>query len=419
MVHYFYHINYYKYTMFAFIQTAIEKPRLETAKRPVKVRQVTYQLNPSGDAGNSFYTTLQTCTNELMGFLNPLVEKYTISYIEYLKKQQTESVRSSDEYCFELVILGILWNNHHQKAKNSIGFINRLLTNLYEMRTTYPKLKNSIDKVRGLTSTLFLYQDLPEQNGLKLPSDLNDFAKLLSWMQATGEYKQEYLRLLEWVAFLKFSNVDFEGFRQDVLRAATIFEWLSVKYLRQYTASVRNYVAENKSRYEWKENVLFCSRPVNEYHLNMVGAEIMNRALKSGFDSAEKKVVLLPACMRLFTDERCKAEVNGLDLVCASCNSACNVARTAKQGQREGFTVRLIPHSSGFSDWLKQWEGTKDTGVVGVACVLNLLTGGYEMQSLKIPAQCVFLEHTACEKHWQKNHYPAAIEAGQLSKILH
>ncbi|MBI2419507.1 MAG: DUF116 domain-containing protein [Ignavibacteriales bacterium] len=405
--------------MFAFIQTAIEKPRLETAKQPVKVRQVTYQLNPSGDAGSSFYTTLQTCTNELMGFLNPLVEKYTSNYIEYLKKQNTVSLRTPDEYSFELIILGVLWNNHNQKAKNSSRIVNRLLAKLYEMRTSHPNWKNNIDKIRGITSTLFLYQDFQEHSGLTLPANLDEFEKLLSWMQATGEYKQEYIRLIEWIAFLKSSKVDFEEFRQDILRATTIFEWLSVKYLRSFTSSVNDYIEENRHRYEWKENVLFCSRPVNEYHLNMIGAEIMNRALKPGFDSADKKVVLLPACMRLFTDERCKAEVNGLDLVCASCNSACNVARTTKQGQREGFTVRLIPHSSGFSDWLKQWEGTTETGVVGVACLLNLLTGGYEMQSLKIPAQCVFLEHTACEKHWQKNHYPAAIEAGQLSKILH
>lgn len=49
----------------------------------------------------------------------------------------------------------------------------------------------------------------------------------------------------------------------------------------------------------WRKDVIFCVSRRAEYHLNMVGAEIMNRAYRERFIKTPKKAVLLPACMCL------------------------------------------------------------------------------------------------------------------------
>ncbi|NJK98458.1 MAG: DUF116 domain-containing protein [Bacteroidales bacterium] len=53
-----------------------------------------------------------------------------------------------------------------------------------------------------------------------------------------------------------------------------------------------------------------------------------------------------------------------------------------------------------------------------MACVLNLLKGGYEMQKLNIPSQCVFLDYCGCQKHWHKNGIPTDLNSNQLQKIV-
>lgn len=84
---------------------------------------------------------------------------------------------------------------------------------------------------------------------------------------------------------------------------------------------------------------------------------------------------------------------------------------------KQGVCTVLIPNSTGFSRYLKLRENSKDTGLTGVACVFNLLTGGYEMQKLNIPSQCVFLDSCGCKKHGLSGQ-SARINFQQLNKLV-
>ncbi|HEY1406364.1 MAG TPA: DUF116 domain-containing protein, partial [Spirochaetota bacterium] len=83
-----------------------------------------------------------------------------------------------------------------------------------------------------------------------------------------------------------------------------------------------------------------------------------------------------------------------------------------------GATIYLIPHSSDFSRFLIKWKNNQETGLVGVACVLNLLTGGYEMKRLGIVSQCVFLDFSGCRKHWDREGFPTELNINRLITIL-
>jgi hypothetical protein len=80
--------------------------------------------------------------------------------------------------------------------------------------------------------------------------------------------------------------------------------------------------------------------------------------------------------------------------------------------------VYVIPHSSDFTKWLERWKDTREVGVVGVACVLNLFTGGYEMKDLNIPSQCVLLDYCGCQNHWHHEGIPTDIDQKQLLQTL-
>ena len=114
----------------------------------------------------------------------------------------------------------------------------------------------------------------------------------------------------------------------------------------------------------------------------------------------------------------CKAKSDGKELVCAQCNKHCNIGKIANKLNQHDVTPYLIPHSSDFSKFLIKWKDNKDIALIGIACVLNLLTGGYEMKRLNIASQCVFLDYCGCKKHWHKDGFSTNLNFNQLTQII-
>ncbi|OCL25722.1 hypothetical protein U472_15455 [Orenia metallireducens] len=131
----------------------------------------------------------------------------------------------------------------------------------------------------------------------------------------------------------------------------------------------------------------------------MVGARIINQAFEEEFKSTKEKIVLLPTCMRRKSAADCKAQKDGLNMICSACSQECNINQINQIAQEEDFRVVMISHSSDFSKFLEKWQNQDEIELVEVACVLNLLLGGYEMKRVSIPVQCVLLDYCGCENH--------------------
>jgi hypothetical protein len=88
-------------------------------------------------------------------------------------------------------------------------------------------------------------------------------------------------------------------------------------------------------------------------------------------------------------------------------------------GKKFGFEVFLVPHeSSVFSgDAGKQLIG-EGAGIVGIACVSNLVAGGWKAKALGMPPQCVLLDHCGCRKHWHEKGISTDINMKQLRHVL-
>lgn len=73
-----------------------------------------------------------------------------------------------------------------------------------------------------------------------------------------------------------------------------------------YYRTVTAFVQQQTPFYRWREDRFSCLRSRVEYHLNMVGAEILNRAFRDEFLTAERTTVLLPGCMRFHAEDVCE-----------------------------------------------------------------------------------------------------------------
>jgi hypothetical protein len=55
--------------------------------------------------------------------------------------------------------------------------------------------------------------------------------------------------------------------------------------------------------------------------------------------------------------------------------------------------------------------------LVAVACLLNLVPGGYEMRELGLNAQCVLLDYCGCIKHWHPEGFPTDLNIDRLLNL--
>ncbi len=379
-------------------------------------KRVTYSLvNYQKDSG-SFYIDLAIFTDSVLDDLDPETEGFVKDFCSFLDEEKIEPLRSRNEYVVEFLMIGVYWNTYSGNALKTGNLSKRLLNTLYKQRKRFPEYKTEIDKVRGYLAYIFLEK---HRNTRSVTFNLSGFISLLNWMSATGEFNEEILRLRNWNAFYKSKD---ESYIAKLMETSVLFaERFSEKgskILGKYMQNLSDFHHNSLPGYKYREDYFFAGRRENEYYLNMFAADVLNRGLKKGFAVTKKKVLLLPTCMRNEPATGCKAKSDGKELVCAACSAECNIGKVSSEMKKQGITSYLIPHSSEFSKFLVKWKDCPDTSLIGVACVLNLITGGYEMKRLNISSQCVFLDYCGCKKHWDKDGISTSLNVSQLKKIV-
>lgn len=377
---------------------------------------VTYSLKDGEATSDRYYRDVAAFTDEVLAdavVLHPLVERFEA----YLRETGKEAVRSRDEYVFELLMLDTLWRYYADDAYDVSGGWTGIMSLLSRLRQRGGTIKALADRARGILATVFL---VPVSRAGYLQATLEHMNRLLKWMDATGDYVQEVRRLRNWYDF--WSTQPAERVVADIDAAillAARFEGRSLEALGKYTPNVDRFLREKQRSHRWREDVVFSARPRAEYHLNMVGAEIMNRAFRSDFLRTKHKAMILPACMRYYPKPQCKARSTGLLCECAECTPQCRVNQLVKMGRKFGFSVHLVPHESAVftSDAGKKLIG-ECVGVVGIACISNLVSGGWKAKSLGLPPQCMLLDHCGCRKHWHEQGIPTDINIGRLREII-
>lgn len=189
------------------------------------------------------------------------------------------------------------------------------------------------------------------------------------------------------------------------------------KELGRYTENVDSFLKNAGEHYKWREDRISCTRSEEEYHLNMVGAELMNRALRREFEQTDSKAVLLPGCMRKLPAWECKATKVPGGLKCIGCTPGCKVNDIRQLGRKNDFQVYVIPHASDLSQWSPA-KRKDNLGVVASACLTTLVEGGWELKRYGVAAQCVVLEYSGCKKHWHPEGIETGISTAELLRIL-
>ena len=395
------------------------------------ISDLVYDLRNEGGNSNVFYAETAKFAEEMVAQIDDRARPILDGYCHQLRVCSEEAARSRGEYVIEFLTLGMVLRRYATAARTTSRWLVTLAQSLILLRRHIPFLKTPADWLRAELSRRFLLPSIQRarqckpllarsdvgQPGAELP--LGRLSQLIRWLSATGEYEQEALRLRNWCNYL--ATLPPENARHCMNAAVESFDDFSSKAasrLGTFTEGVSRFLSGEYAQRGCREDQIFCGRPPVEYHLNMLAADLMNRGLQDAFERTTRKVVLLPACMRGAKAATCKARIHGVDMTCMACDPYCAVNRVTQRMRRLRTKVYLVPHSSGFSHWLDRWEREQGVGVIAVACMLNILPGGYEMRSRRIASQCLPLDYPGCKKHWDPKGLPTAVNEDRLVQII-
>lgn len=153
-----------------------------------------------------------------------------------------------------------------------------------------------------------------------------------------------------------------------------------------------------------------------QYHLYMLEVELTNRINREGFYRAEYKMALIPHCLRDYQDQ-CRMLPGDVEARCGHCNEECFVHLGSLLMERFGIESYIsvsMDHDKLFKD-LKAVH--PDMGVLGIACIPELVQGMRLCKKLAIPAVGVPLDVNRCQR-WMGQTLESSFSLGALKKLL-
>ncbi|WP_225369851.1 DUF116 domain-containing protein [Methanobrevibacter arboriphilus] len=108
--------------------------------------------------------------------------------------------------------------------------------------------------------------------------------------------------------------------------------------------------------------------------------------------------------MKILKPHECNAVEDKLGLRCIACNNNCNIGEITKNlnsncnhednNCNDKIPVYIVSHSSSILSNLTNNDKI-NVSIIGVACINNLIEGGWKISSYGIPPQCVILDYVA------------------------
>jgi hypothetical protein len=369
---------------------------------------VTYSLVPDPNRPHAIAADVDRLSDWVLSTGSALRDLWR-DYRAFTREAARETPRSEEEYLIEGLLVGVLWRTRGHHARSARARERALLDDLMaERRAGMPKRRD------GSPARLLVAQGALEED----PSPtLADFSHLLTWLLCTREYDDEVGRLAGWEEYLRRPGTDGECTLRRLVAFARAFERESNRQLERYTTKVDGFLSHAFAARPPREDTLQCSRPRLEYHFNILGAEILNRAWRDEFRRTEQQVLVMPGCTRATSRHACAALTHGVELRCGRCDSRCPAGKGTAMADRVGMASTLVLHGSGFGEVLRSIAARgRSVGIVGVACVPGLVGAGWRAKELGLPAQCVLLESSGCA-HWRSRPTTSTFDFAAVERI--
>ena len=366
-----------------------------------------YNLKGNNITSDKFYKDIKVISKNMKIELLSKGNGYLEDFMKYVLDKNIEQVRSKEEYGMELLLLGVLLKEYSQYG----GVLSRSMAlplSILNSARQSEKYKNKIDKVRG-----YLISNILCKTKAKGKNNLN---RLIAWLSESGDFVEEVYRLKTWEKFLQGSNSEYRNKVIEVaFKLTDKLEEICEEPLKPYMKDYDKFISGADDSYKNREDILYCTKGKIQYYFNMVCSQIMNEVYKERFLSCKYKKVFVPACMKQ-QEKPCAAINSKFGYKCRQCNCNCNVNKINMLVKKASVEVCIIPHETIINTLSKTEKD--EIGIIGIACVPNLMSGGWKALRLGFIPQCVLLDSCGCKKHWLKQGKMTEINMVELCEVL-
>jgi len=155
---------------------------------------------------------------------------------------------------------------------------------------------------------------------------------------------------------------------------------------------------------------------VEQYHLYMLEIELQNRCSAKSFRECDTKLAFLPHCLRDLSAE-CQSAKRGEDYVCKGCSKGCNINAVSKLLRRHGVQPYIWMTANLRSLFRKLKKEGRRLGVLGIACIPELVSGMRMCADAEVPVVGIPLDANRCARWWGEFYHNTA-NLQQLETLL-
>lgn len=180
-----------------------------------------------------------------------------------------------------------------------------------------------------------------------------------------------------------------------------------------FTTSVAEHLRELPLTKRWDRTLATFEE---QYHLYMLEIELQNRFNAKAFQDCDTKLAFLPHCLRDLTTE-CQSAKRGEDYVCKGCSKVCNINAVSKMLRRHGVQPYIWMTANLRSLFSRLKKEGKQLGVLGIACIPELVSGIRMCVGAEVPVVGIPLDANRCARWWGE-FYHNTVNLKQLEKLL-
>lgn len=182
----------------------------------------------------------------------------------------------------------------------------------------------------------------------------------------------------------------------------------------EFTVNTRDYVGSVSLIRKLRDGGLATSE--EQYFCTMLEVELVNRINKSRFDRADRRIALLPHCLRDLS-RICRSETEGFDRVCKGCSRSCFLHSLNDLLKLYKVEPYIWMEGSFRKLYLDMKNDNKILGILGIACLAELKAGMQKCLKYDIPALGIPIDANRCAR-WMGDFYPNSVNILQVEKLL-
>jgi hypothetical protein len=183
------------------------------------------------------------------------------------------------------------------------------------------------------------------------------------------------------------------------------FEAFLIHQLRDglfpYSTAVQSHLQGLSGFQRWDRTL---TTSEEQYCLYMLEIELVNRLHLDEFRQSTTKLAFLPHCLRDLSAS-CRATEREIDYVCKGCSNQCKVNCTTKLLRRHGIKPYIWMTANLRSLFKRLKRDGRNVGVLGIACIPELVRGMRLCMRCDVPVVGVPLDANRCARWWGEFHW--------------